>query len=480
MPQRILSESEFTAIRDSVLKALPAGLKEDEFNRLAPSMLAQAIGEAESSPEPVTGSAVGRFVSNAAEMLNPITMATGAYQAVRHPLETVANVAGQMGQQWQQAGTAAREGRPTEAVARAVAGSVPLVGPMVAQIGEQAGEGDIAGAAGKLTGLAVPFAAERALSARAASRAASKAPILEQQAIDQVAQKVLAPGAPAWRGRAQAIAPEILKRGYKGGRDELRQIAEEVMDDAANRIDARIQATGGVTAQVPIAEYESGINARITGLKDSAGHPLSDQAAKRIQALEKRKYQIRALGGKRGTVQFEDFRKLRDEDYRIANEARAYERAGNPALADEGWAARENGGIIRELFARRDPETAAANADYTFGKTLHDILDPAIGRPKSMKPTEGVTGGARTTGAVVGHLAGSKAVTFVSSVVIPWVRERMADSSWQLADAHAKMKLADAMKRGDIGGMQSWMVRIGKAGQATRPNAPQTEPVVTR
>lgn len=416
------------------------------------------------------GSAAGRFLSNAGAMLNPVTMVQGTYNMVRHPIDTAANVVSRMGQEWSKAGDAAKDGRYTEAAARAVTGSVPILGPLVADIGEQVGAGDLAGAAGKVAGLAVPFAAEKALTARAAGQAA-KAGTVEREAVQQVAQRVLAPANPRLRGTAQEIAPEVLARKLSGSRLELQEAAEAGMADAATQIDQAIQAAGGVKAPIPVAQVVAGLRRSINGLRDSSGKPLSNQAALRIKALDDRIAQVQALGGKRGMVTFEDLRKIRDENYRIAKEARGYERAGNPAMADEGWAAREAGSAIREVFATRSPASAAANAEYSFWKNLNDVLDPTIGRPKSMAPPAGVTGGARTTGAVVGAMTGSKAGAFVLSTVVPWLKERMADSSWQLADAQRKMRLAQAMKSGDIGLMKSLMVQWGKvAPRTTTPN----------
>lgn len=55
--------------------------------------------------------------------------------------------------------------------------------------------------------------------------------------------------------------------------------------------------------------------------------------------------------------------------------------------------------------------------------------------------------------------------------VVPWVRDQMASPSWQLADAHSKIKLAEAMRRGDVGRMKSLMMRIEQSQmRATNPS----------
>jgi hypothetical protein len=426
------------------------------------------------------GSAVGRLASNAWDMVNPVAMVKGTYNIVRHPVDTLTSIAERRQQEWDKSKQAFGEGRYTEAAARAVTGAVPVIGPLVADIGEQVGQGDYAGAAGKVAGLSVPFAAEKALATRAATQV-GKAGTLEREAAQQVADRVLAPGNPKYKGTAKAIAPEILERKLSGNRLELQQVAEDGMAEAGTRIDQAIQDAGGIAAPIPAQDIIARLRRSVTDLQDSSGKPLSGQAAKRISAINERINQIRSLGGRSGMVSFEDLRKIRDENYDLAARAKAFEKTGNPILSDEGWAANETGHAVRETFATRSPAQAAANADFTFFKNLNDVLDPVKGRPKSMVPSQGITGGARTTGAVAGYLTGSKVATFVLSTVLPWMKERMADSSWQLADANRKMRLAQAMKKGDIGTMQSLMVNWGKGAAATTsPSVSQmpTEPML--
>ena len=56
-------------------------------------------------------SAVGRFVSNAADVLNPVTAIQGLYNAVRHPIQTGSNVLQMHGEQASKARQAFGEGR---------------------------------------------------------------------------------------------------------------------------------------------------------------------------------------------------------------------------------------------------------------------------------------------------------------------------------------------------------------------------------
>jgi len=110
---------------------------------------------------PPTRSAAGRFASGVGEMVNPVTIAKGLYQTVRHPVDTVSAMYQQQGAEFDKAVQAAREGRYSEMVGHGTASFLPVVGPLAASIGEQAGTGDVAGAAGRLAGGALAWQAPK-------------------------------------------------------------------------------------------------------------------------------------------------------------------------------------------------------------------------------------------------------------------------------------------------------------------------------
>lgn len=461
---------------EQVLRSLPYS---DEVKATLWDYRAKAGSEQATQPE---GSAIGRFTSGVASQLNPLTLAEGLYNTVRHPVTTAQNILGASVEQGRQALEHATQPgllNKVEAVGHAAA-VLPLIGPQAAQAGEQIASGDVAGGLGKGAGMLAPFAAQKAIELRTAAKASKAAPILTRQASEQVSQRVLAPGNPAYKGKAAAIAPQVLERGLRGSRDELRQIAVEGMSDAGAKLDDAIQAAGGAQAPVHIGEVVKILKDKINDLRDSTGQPLSSDAAIKIKALDDKILQLQATGGKQGVATFQDMRKIRDENYGLAEQARAYQRLGNPVKDIEGWAGRETGSAIREVFAKRSPESAAANADYTFFKTLNDVLDPVLGRPKATAAPTGVTGGMRTSGSVAGNLIGGKAGAFIFGTVVPWVRDRLNSPEWQLADAHSKLKLAAAMKSGDIGAMRSAMLKIqeSQAGPATTSSQTATAPGV--
>ena len=158
MPSRTLSEPEFDAIKAKILDAAPSGLKEDEFHRYIGPAMEQAIGEAENSPEPLTGSAIERLASGAWQVLNPMNLVNAAL----HPIDTVTGLAKAQGAEFSKFNQSAKEGRDSEALGHLVAGLVPVVGPAAAHAGERIASGDVAGGVGEGAALLAPIAAKEA------------------------------------------------------------------------------------------------------------------------------------------------------------------------------------------------------------------------------------------------------------------------------------------------------------------------------
>lgn len=167
MPQRTLTEDEFNGIKDAVMQAAPAGLSEPDFYRYIGPKFQEALGVAENSAPKAVGSAVGRFLSGAGEMLNPITAVTGVANAVMHPIDTATGMITQAGQQFGQAKDLYNQGRYVEAAGHAAAGAIPVIGPAAAAAGEQIAGGDIAGGLGKGAGMLAPVVGPKMLPKKA-------------------------------------------------------------------------------------------------------------------------------------------------------------------------------------------------------------------------------------------------------------------------------------------------------------------------
>lgn len=481
MASRTLSEEEFNAIKDRVLQAAPTGLSEQEFTRWSGPAMAQAIGEAENAPAKPTSalgdSAVGRGVSNFVNsavvepvkgLLNaaPIPQALGGSGVVQGPVNAVKGLWQAHEQQYEKAKDLAKQGRYTEAAGHALATLVPILGPAAANAGERIASGDIAGGLGAGAGLLAPFAAKYGLELKDGPDP-RRADLLRREAEQTVSQRVLAPGNSKFKGTAERIAPDVLARGLQGSRLELQQLADEGMVDAGAKIDAASKAravSGPFNVETePIVQR---IQDRIDALSVD-GKPIPTAASKIVHLKSLQAY-LTSLGKQ---VPFEELRKVRDDFYRAADEAKGYQ-GPDVNVPDVGWAAREGGSAIRAEFAKDRPELVGPNADFTFYRRLGDVLDPTIGRPKNVTAAPGgVTGGQGTAGAIIGaaatagsHVPGLQgASALVASRLLPALLEARNSPSWQLAKAADKMKLADAIERGDYGLARSRLITMTQA-----------------
>jgi len=498
MPRRTLSPEELAGIEREIANKLPAGLSDDDFDRLFGPAYEQALGIAENSPAPLKGSALSRAMSGLWQALPspkalyrslPIPQALGGGGVIEGPLNAVSGLANAQVEEVRKA-VDAKTG--LERGGHALAALIPVMGPMAANVGERVAQtGDIAGGVGGAVGVAGPVAALAGMRAGVAAKQRAGVPaLLEREAVQQVADRVLAPGNVKFRGRAQEAARGILDRGMTGSRDALREAADAGMQKAGGEIDAAIQRNGGPQSGVYIDPIVQQMRQAIDDLTIN-GAPIKG-AERRVAELESRIQQIEAQSKTqpmgqtpvRGTppppqraMSFEDLRKIRDEQYRQAEEAKAYQRNGDPQLSDQGFAAAQTGSAIRQEFGRLAPDLAQANADYSFFKTLGDVLDPAQGRPKQTTPTSGVTGGKRTVGTVAGNIMGGKMGAFVLGTVLPWIEEYKSRPEWQLADAQSKMRLASAIRAGNIGRARSLMTHISAVAprQSTSPTESRTQ-----
>lgn len=84
---------------------------------------------------------------------------TGAYNAVRHPIDTARNIGKAQEDVFNKAATEVRDPDPwtkAKGVVRGVESGIPLVGPLLSRAGDQFAEGDYAGGAGTMTPMLAP------------------------------------------------------------------------------------------------------------------------------------------------------------------------------------------------------------------------------------------------------------------------------------------------------------------------------------
>jgi hypothetical protein len=204
------------------------------------------------------GSAIGRFLSNAGEMLNPVTAIKGIANAITPealggvgPVATAKNIVAAQGEQFSKAGQAMGEGRYVEAAGHGMAGALPLIGPAAANAGEQIASGDVAGGlgggAGLLAGAGLAGPAMRGAGKVVQPLAKKTGEVLYQSALKPTKATLKDVRTPAGAGpdaARQALVQTGLKEGIpvtaRGARkvetliDSLNAEVQQRLDDATN------------------------------------------------------------------------------------------------------------------------------------------------------------------------------------------------------------------------------------------------------
>ena len=426
-------------------------------------------------PAQPEGSAAGRFLSNAGEVLNPMTAIQGLWGALRHPIDTASNVLDAQVAQGRKAADRFREGRYLEAAGHGAASVLPLIGPAAAEAGEQIAQGDIAGGLGRSTGLVVPAAAPTAIRG-ATSAAVNAAPTrlagwLETGAADRIADVMspkVGPNKTRFGNRADEVAPKLAndpamaKWSREGMHVEVQNkltAAERALDEAQDaRLSARTFNTEplindllkkrreltaeSVDASDAARQPAGPPTTRTTmGVPGQSGPSTSKVAAQsqplgkdvvpapnaaRVAQIDQAIAELRQLGP---VARYESIRRVR-QAYDGPAKVKYNPSMTADFLKNQGGAtgAADVTGVLREHLAKFDPQTAAANADYSLYRTANDVLEataevqrtrPTVGRQIVARLTGSVVGGqaAGTAGAVSGYLLGPVVETAVTAGV---------------------------------------------------------------
>lgn len=448
---------------------------------------AQANTEPSATPP---GSAVGRFVGGVAEQLNPVTIAEGIYNTVRHPIDTASGILSAANDQRMKAHEAFDRGEWGQGAAHSVAAAIPILGPAAADAGEQIASGDVAGGLGKATGIVAPIVATGAMG-KSPVKNTVKADALEREAVQQVAQKVLAPKNPKYQPLAQDAAKELLKRGVQGDRVAVQQWAEDLISDAGQRIDdiaEKYPADQKLPTKPLLNELDSEMAQYVFG---------GPGGVRRVNPSFRDVYdelgKWRDFIAERGDeMSFGDLKRFRQQLDSSSAESGSFAKAkGDKALSASEKAEKFAANAARRSLAEGRPELSGPNADMHLGIAVRDILDPVKGRPANApSATTGATGGLHTTGAIIGSSAAKvldkvpimqPIAAYVASEVIPKLREAQVSPQNQLRLAQDKYKLAQALKAGQAGKAQgilrtisSYVPALTGIGRITEPSgAPQ-------
>lgn len=470
------------------------------------------------------GSALGRFAGGAWEMVNPVTIASGLYGAVRHPIDTASNLIGAQVGQFEKAKEAYDDGRYSEMLGHAGAAALPLVGPIAADIGEQIGAGDVAGGLGRTTGLLAPLAArDAAVGARRLAKRVTPEKVatgLEAGAAERIAD-VMAPRANTNVGRrlgnkARAIAPELAKDAEitsRWSRSGLQRTITDKLDESAAALDeaqaAQLSARSFDTAPI-VSDLKAKLKAltaesvdaskptpkiveHASTILDDTGRPIRVRTPQaealgknvvptplqpRARMLEQAIREIEGLGP---VAQFDDLRLIRQAyDGPATTVYNPSTTADFLAKRGESLGAADVTSVLREQLAQMDPAIAQVNAQYSLYKNASDILKaaeeiervrPKVGRQIMSRLTGALVGGQQggTTGAIAGYALGP-------------VVDQLAQAGYttKLQAAGYMQRMATAIRTGDVGqavsaqsSLAALVKKMAKTGAVTTAQASQ-------
>jgi hypothetical protein len=233
-------------------------------------------------------------------------------------------------------------------------------------------------------------------------------------------------------------------------------------------------------------------DAQITEKADQArelakqGRPLGNDVVPtpnkvRVAQIDKAINEIRQLGP---VARYEPLRRIREA---YDQPARAkYAAAVTPDYLKkmgEANGAADVTGTLREALARFDPETAKANAEYSLYRKADDVLT-ATKEVERTRPKVGRQIMARLTGSVIGEQAAGLPGAAAGFVLGPALDAAVSSGvTTKLQTARLMTRLADAIRRGDVGHVSSLSYELkrlaaqGAIVQATSPSESQGQPI---
>lgn len=359
--------------------------------------------------------------------------------------------------------------------------------------------GDYAGAAGAALGTAATLALPevRELAGGAVEDAAGTASTSLRDAAVQQATKVLAPTSKGNKLRAAEVVPGLLDRGMpltlKGVASKAKANLEAIGQQIGDAWDSLPEGTSvklqdvhdaidknASDLSVDMPARQTGTQVVDTGLKDTAGNPITRQQAV-IQPAGKVPKGAVAEQGIANLRQLKDtladvaqpnpetgemevpvdrIRSMRQYFDKVAANAGRYDGTSLSDAAQSeahGMAA----DAIRGLLNDAHPDIAALNKEYSFWKNVSRVASDSILRKGGQGPSlgskiaGGVMQGAGAAAGPKGWLAGTAASKLLTAA--------MNSDAWPAISARVKNSLASAIASGNEGNLWLWAGRAADA-----------------
>lgn len=458
-----------------------------------------------------TESAVSRFLSGLGSNIDPrpllqmiAEIGQGGMPGALAAGEALSGMAGAQGDQLSKAGASFGQGDYLDAAGHGLAGLLPVIGPGAAHAAEQMEQGNVAGGLGEAAGMLAPMGMARALKVGAPK----VAPMMRAAAEKQYTQ-ALAPTTLANKSIASKIVPGLLdkrvsalsREGLQGkvqaqlaeAGDKFDEVLDQISSQTKTTVTAQPPTKPGVPTRItesqrafptaptrvfaaerdafpavpdrvkapvnrpPIITTEKGVRVDATPLLDAledykaqfkVGKIVVNRPA--VAAAEDLQRIVKQLGnnGSLEKVSFQSLRKLRQIlDSNVAH-AKGY--AGK--TLKEGSALdtqKELANAIRGELAKKSPELAKVNAEYSFWKNVDKVVGDTVERTKGQ--SGGLEKGIATAGGVAGGLAhGGPAGAILYGVMARQFQRIISSPGWKMVSATQKARLADMLAAGQV------------------------------
>jgi len=267
------------------------------------------------------------------------------------------------------------------------------------------------------------------------SKSAAKAAPKLVTSAERSMTKALGPTTKAMKLQTEKVAPELVKRGFKGlTRGDLAKKSAANLEKATEELNRVIES-------IPA---KSRINARpiLKALQDSRAAYMVDDVVvepRAVKAIDDMIKTVRDMGPK---ASFESMRNLRQILDKSVAKSKGFlmDEASSFSIA----AKREASNAIRKELAKKFPDLAKVNAEYSLWRNVDDILNETLTRTagQSTPLGEQILGGA---GAAGGFASGGFGGAVTGAVVMSNLRKAITSSGWRTASAAIKSRLAEAL-----------------------------------
>ncbi len=228
------------------------------------------------------------------------------------------------------------------------------------------------------------------------------------------------------------------------------QEAEAALDAAADaRNPNRVEYTGPILAELEARKARLTAQTARVGTFKAGEDVVPTPNAPRVAVINQAIDEIKQLGP---VVNYDALRQIRQA---YDGQAKAVYAPAVTAdfLQKQGskLGAADVTGVLRDRLAKFDPQTAAANATYSFYRSANDVLQAAEETERT-RPKVGRQIIARLTGSVVGGEAGGLPGALAGYVAGP-IADAVANSGPTLRIGYARKlaSLADALRAHDLG-----------------------------